>query len=322
MAAELNRAKFGAGICTTLDDVIQGLQLMDAALDYPTTPTSSTANTVVNVWYDGANLVDAAGNVVSVTSTTLEVRWETTPIEAAAIALDFTGSAVSNVTTSAGVVTIQIDDSGLTPSVDCFKTITFSNADGTVAANIVADSDADTLNIVAEVGLIITTNASNDTMTLSPAVPYVEVQGLATAAYTPGTGTINIDNVTAINGVSPVGLSSHVLECASEVNIYCADNDVLYANYNVQAGGTTFERWSIANMKNLRPILAGLPDYAPASNMLLGHPANSTDSSQQKVSWKTTEDWLKLITGYSAGSGQYLKNDSGTIKWVTASECD
>jgi hypothetical protein len=315
MAAELGRPKFGAGVCATLDDVIRGAQMLDDALGNPTVPTDNTVNTVEIVYYDGSTLVTINGDVISPGgTTTIVVQWNDVAINSATGTLNFEGTAVTGVVDDgAGKVTVTIDatagafsagdgidiDGGGVISVDLAATSPCLEFDGgDIRVQVKSDG-----------GLERTSTGLQDKWR------YFEVKGTATSAGTPHTGTVGIDNVTSINGETPVAMSSDVLTCFTEVDVYVADNDVLYATFTLEGAGLS-SYWSVANMKNLRPILAGLPDYAPASTMLLGHKAGETDSSQQKVQWKTIENWLKLVTGYNAANKQVIVNNVDTVAWM------
>jgi hypothetical protein len=60
--------------------------------------------------------------------------------------------------------------------------------------------------------------------------------------------------------------------------------------------------------------LTEVADYSGVTTQLLGHVSGT-------IAWDTPADWVKAISGYDAGARQYLRNDSGTIQWVTVSEC-
>lgn len=60
--------------------------------------------------------------------------------------------------------------------------------------------------------------------------------------------------------------------------------------------------------------LTEIADYSAGSTQLLGHVTGT-------IAFDTVGDWLKTLTGYNGAVNQYLKNEAGTIKWVTASTC-
>lgn len=212
---------------------------------------------------------------------------------------------------------------GIFPSTDAATdtlTITVPVGAGMVAGCHMAFDD-DELSVVvdtlpaAQGGLEVVYGSGDDCDTLRDKWRFHYIKGQATGAVTPGNP--GLDNTSAIHGEEPSDpVTTHGLQ------LYCANNDVIYAKFdNEGASGVESDSWTTDTMANIRPIMAGFDDYAPASTMLLGHFANSTSAGQQNVQWKTIEDWLKTLPGYSASADQYLKNETGTIKWVTAAEC-
>ncbi len=112
---------------------------------------------------------------------------------------------------------------------------------------------------------------------------YHIVKGRATADYEPGTGTIGIDNVTSINGETPVADPSDVLTCFTERDIYVEEDDIVYAIFNDE-GGSLAEKWSVCTALNLSALLRGYAGYDPAET-------------------------------------QVFMQVSGVLQWVTVSEC-
>lgn len=149
---------------------------------------------------------------------------------------------------------------------------------------------------------------------------YHLVRGQATSAQTPGGPSI--DNVVSVHGETPVSGAGDTLIPSSVLNLYVANNDLVYALYNNDAdtGTPILEAWSTDTMANLRPILAGLPGYDPAFNMLLGHSANATDASQQSIDWKSVAGWLLTLPVLS--NPTHILGKSGSdVGWVPTSAC-
>jgi hypothetical protein len=150
---------------------------------------------------------------------------------------------------------------------------------------------------------------------------YHLVKGLATQAYTPSAGNVDIDGVESVHGEEPVSAPTDELICTG-LPLYCDDNDIIVAKYNNSvAANDPVDSWTTDTMANLRPIMAGFDDYDPAENMLLGHATGEITDSQQRMQWKTLEDWLKLISGYGPTGTLYLRSVDGVIEWVTTAEC-
>lgn len=60
--------------------------------------------------------------------------------------------------------------------------------------------------------------------------------------------------------------------------------------------------------------LTEVSGYNASAYQLLGHSLGTFELD-------TITEWLKVVSGYNGAVNQYLKNEAGTIKWVTASTC-
>ena len=108
----------------------------------------------------------------------------------------------------------------------------------------------------------------------------------------------------------------------TEVASYSGAGDQYLRNNTGTLQWATLPDWSIAaglyidvSGQTIAVDLTEVPDYSSGLVQLLGH-----DASAQK--FQIVAEWLKSIEGYLDDQQQYLKNDSGTIKWVTAIECE
>lgn len=108
------------------------------------------------------------------------------------------------ITTPATNATLTIPD-GLTATVSGTNTgdqSTFSTIAVSGQSNVVADTNTDTLTLVAGTGMTITTNAATDTITLNTTAPAATVAEVKV-------GTSNVLALTPLNTIGALGFSSY-----------------------------------------------------------------------------------------------------------------
>jgi hypothetical protein len=108
----------------------------------------------------------------------------------------------------------------------------------------------------------------------------------------------------------------------TEVASYNGAGDQYLRNNAGTLQWATLPNWSISaglyidvSGQSIAVDLTEVPEYSSGLIQLLGH-----DAGDEK--FQIVAEWMKSIEGYLDDQQQYLKNDSGTIKWVTALECD
>jgi hypothetical protein len=116
--------------------------------------------------------------------------------------------------------------------------------------------------------------------------------------------------------------SSGVAVDFTEVASYNGASDQYLRNNAGTFQWATLPDWSIVagtyidvSGQTVNVDLTEVADYSGAATQLLGHVAGA-------IAFDSVDDWLKTITNYNASVPQYLKNDSGTIKWQTATTCE
>jgi hypothetical protein len=147
-------------------------------------------------------------------------------------------------------------------------------------------------------------------------------KGLATSTTSPGVP--GVDNVEPLHGESPVASASDVVT-PHGLPLWVGNNEEVVIKYNYD--GTTaseddvLSAWTTDTVENLRLIMAGFPGFAVANNLLLGHAANETDSSQPKMQWKDFVAWSKTAPGYVHGNDQVFQHEAGSDpRWQDTTE--
>src|SRR5262249_6779581 len=84
----------------------------------------------------------------------------------------------------------------------------------------------------------------------------------------------------------------------------------LFVNYTLD-GATLQEQWTVDNIKNLRHIVAGFPNYDPTKRMYLYHPANTKDDGQPSIRWG--EGQSKTIWGIDPDGGHTITASGTTL---------
>lgn len=296
--------------CITWEEAAPYVQSVVAALGNP--GPAGPGDTVYNVvYYDGANIQTAGGDTIVITGGgAIEVDYAGTPVVVAATKLNFTGDfTITDAGGGQADINVTLAAGG---SQNLFETIRVSGQ-----SDVVADSTTDILTFVEGTGIVITTSTGGDSVTFAATVSKVLYKGEAVGAVTNDDLTCLVDNVTAYNGDSIVASSADQVRVRCSPRIACADNTVIFFEYSPGILASPATDYTSALMLNWKIIWAGVKDYDPTENMLPGHRAGGDDLPR----WDTVDGWLKTITDYASDEEQYLKNDNGTIRWVTVSEC-
>lgn len=303
--------------CITPQDKLQAIGDLLDAIGNP----FPDANGPVEILYhniDDDTVINQNGDVITVTGgASLVVQDEGTPLGAFTV-MNFVGDGVEATDGGGGVVIVTIN--GGSASFTEGDGIHISGG-GVVSVDLTSpDPCLEFVGGDLQVQLAPDGGLDRDVDGILAHWRYFRITGQATAANAPSGGSVGIDNVTSTNGETPVAGSGDVITCHGWP-LYCADNDVLWAVYDDDGGGSIDVNWTTDTLGNLRPIMCGWSGYDPTKNMLLGHPAGATESSQQAVNWKTVADWLKTLPNYIA-TGTWLPiSIDGVVQWIDASEC-
>lgn len=111
------------------------------------------------------------------------------------------------------------------------------------------------------------------------------LKGQVTSSYQPGTGTIELDNLSACIGELPdtyVDASSTISCTTPNAELYVANNTEVYAIATDQSGA----HWAIVETLNLSPVLRGYADYTTAG----------TEEKQMLVHDEGTLKWMSMPT--------------------------
>jgi hypothetical protein len=311
MAAELGRHLFEFNVCQTMEQLLPSLQMWHNAMGNPTTPTDNTVPTVELVWYDGSTLVNNEGDVISPGgTTTIVVQWEDVAINSATGTLNFEGSAVVDVNDDgAGKVTVTIDASGGTINEGDFISITGGdtiNVDLAASNPCLEDDGSGDLRVQvkSDGGLERTSTGVQDKWR------YHNAFGTLTADQFPSSGSVGVDNVTSINGETPVGSGADVVTAAG-LPLYAANNDRVYLEFTNEGASGILDSWTTDTLANLRPVLAGFPNYDPDVTSVIGHSAGTTDSGQQKFEHFPCPQ--KVIWGIDPDGGHTITTSGTTL---------
>lgn len=224
--------------------------------------------------------------------------------------VNFVGSAVT-VTDVAGTATVTITVGAGTVS-EAFKTIQVSGQ-----SDVVADSATDTLTLVAQDGMEITTNASLDAIGFAvKAHTYIDVSSSGVA--------VDFTEVASYNGAADQYLRNNA--GTFEWATLPPDTNTTYtAGAGMTLSGTKFIADphdashvglvdpttgddSSADDAQIGILWHEIEGFDDGRNQLHGHVAD--DATKPKVTCKTTEGWLELLEGYSSSDHQVIGNDS------------
>lgn len=241
--------------------------------------------------------------------------------------LNFVGATITATNAGGGVADITVTSGAGTVS-EAFKTIQVSGQ-----SDVVADSATDTLTLVAQDGMEITTNSSLDAIGFAvKAHTYIDVSSNGVA--------VDFTEVASYNGAADQYLRNNA--GTFEWATLPPDTNTTYtAGAGVNLSGTKFVADphdashvglvdpttgddSSADDAQIGILWHEIENFDNGRNQLHGHVAD--DATKPKVTCKTTEDWLALLENYDSADHQIIGNDptkaggEGTekVRWLDA----
>lgn len=290
MAAEFGVPKFGND-CASFEDLRRSLSLLDDALGNPTVPTDPDAPTKEIVTYDPdtGELSTPGGTVISGTGA---VTVGCGLIQVGdAISVNYNSDTLECVNGVLNVLPLAGEILAVAPIIISGGNIVLETSDG-----LWVDGDDElAVRLATNSGLEFDGSAPGR---LRDKWRYQLIKGQATANYHPSGGTIEIDNVTAIRGESPVTSSADLITVACDIPVWLDNNGTVYAKYAENPAISLSQNWSVCDALNLDELLKGIDDYDPAETQQLTN-ANGT------IKWRSpaeSEMRIGLIVGSISGA--------------------
>lgn len=256
---------------------------LSIAADDSTTRTVASGNVLQFIGSTGITTTSTSNGEIVIENTqpnfsTIEIDGQTS-VTADIINDSLTLIAGSNITltTSENSITIEATTSGGTTS-NSFATIAVTGQ-----ANVVADSSTDTLTVIAGTGIVITTNATNDSITIENSVS--NFSSLADAT----TATLTVDKF-YLPAMTMLAVSNNGASAYRFDQYGSSDNPTIYAitgttiAFDLNATGHPFQIQTPAGAN----YNTGLFHVSPAGVVSTGSAAQGKDSGT--LYWKIPTD--------------------------------